>query len=169
MEEVGSENKTQRWVIIGCVSVAVILFCCAASVIGGLYWLGSQTTDGLAQIDVNAPTSVEQGQEYVITVEINNVSGEDITLNSIDIQATLLDGFIINTVEPSYIETYEYGFSESDIYQTFSFLTAIPPGESLSVTFTGEAVIAGDFSGEFDVCIDSSVNCKTEVIRTIVR
>jgi hypothetical protein len=149
--------------------VFAIIFCCAAIVVGGIYWLGSLSTDDKAQINVSALSSVEQGQEYAITIEIRNISGQEITLDSVDISKNLLNGFIIETVEPSYIETYEYGGLGGEIYQTYSFQAIILPGDSLTITLEGDAVLSGDFSGEIDVCIDSSFNCKTDVIRTIVK
>jgi hypothetical protein len=169
MNENRNESNTTRWVIIGCASVFAIILCCAAAVVGGLYWLGSLSTDDKAQINVTALSSVEQGQEYAITVEIRNISGREITLDSVDISRNLLNGFIIQTVEPSYLETYEYGGLGGEIYQTYLFQAVIPPGESLTVIFKGEAILSGDFNGEIDVCIDSSFNCKTDVIRTIVK
>ena len=169
MDENRNQDNTTRWVIIGCVSVFAVVFCCATVVVGGLYWLGSLSTDDKAQINVTAPSSVEQGQEYVITVDIQNISEQEITLESVDINKNLLNGFVIETVEPSYIETYEYGGLGDEIYQTYFFQAAIPPRGSLTVTFKGAAVLSGDFSGEIDVCIDSSFNCKTDIIRTLVK
>jgi len=167
MDEYGKENSTQKWIITGCVSVFVIAICCIAAVFGGLVWLGSMSTEGLAQIDVKAPTNVQQGQVYAITVEIKNISNDEITLYSVDIEENLLRGFIITSVKPTYLDTYDYGFG-GETYQTYSFDARIPPGQSLIVTFEGEAVLNGDFSGDVDVCLNSSFNCYTGFIRTIV-
>lgn len=163
-----SENNTQKWILIGCGSLVAIVFCCIVVVFGGLFWLGSQTTDGLAQISVDAPSSVSLGEDYVINVEIRNISGEEIILQSVDIQTEILAGFVIENVEPYYMETYEFGFG-GETYQTYAFQYPIAPGESLTVTFRGEAVAPGSFGGEIDICINSDFICKTDVIRTIVR
>lgn len=162
------ENNTQKWILIGCGSVVAVVICCALVVFGGLFWLGSQTTDGLAQITMDAPTSVALGGEYVITIEIRNISSETVTLESVDIQADILAGFIIETVDPYYFDTYEFGFG-GETYQTYTFQFPIAPGDSLTVTFRGEAINPGTFGGEIDVCVNSDFNCKTDVIRTVVK
>lgn len=168
MDEHRNENNTNKWIISGCVLLVVFIACCSTAIVGGLIWLGSLSTDGKAQINVTAPTSVEQGQAYAITVEIVNITEQSIMLDSVDISSELLRGFIIQNVEPFYIETYEYGLGE-ERYQTYAFQTTIPAGGRLTVKFEGEAVALGDFSGEIDVCIDSSFNCKTDIVRMLVR
>ncbi|MBI2334133.1 MAG: hypothetical protein HYU84_18565, partial [Chloroflexi bacterium] len=65
-------------------------------------------------------------------------------------------------------DTYEYE-SGGETYQTYSFQAAIPPGESLTISFEGQAVLPGDFSGGVDVCINSFFNCYTGSIRTLVK
>lgn len=162
------EDNTSKWIITGCITAAAIVFCCIAALVGGVYWLGSLSTSEIADITVNAPANVEQGQAYTITVTVRNISDKEIELNSVDIDKNILNGFIIATVEPSYTDTYEYE-SSGTTFQTYSFQAAIAPGESLTVTFEGEAALPGDFSGEVDVCIDSFFNCHTGYVRTLVK
>lgn len=162
------EDNTQRWIITGCIIAVILFVCCAAASVGGIYWLGSLSTSGLADITVNAPTSVDIGQPYSITVVVRNISDKEISLNSIDIEKNILNGLIVATVTPSYTDTYEYDAS-GKTYQTYSFEQGIAPGESLTVTFEGEAALAGDFGGDVDVCINSFFNCFTGYVRTLVK
>jgi hypothetical protein len=168
MNENYSGNNTGKWIAIGCVSLLVLALCCVGGTIGGVYWLGSQSTQGLAQIEVSVPSTVEQEGAITIVIEIRNVSGREIRLNSVDITKGFLDGFVIESVEPSYIETYTFRFG-GETFQTYSFDTVILAGGSLTVRLEGTAVLPGDFSGEMDVCINSTFNCNTSIIRTIVR
>lgn len=168
MDEFNSNNAARNWLAVGCAATVVLTICCVAGIMGGLIWIGSQSADGLAQVNINAPSTVEQGGTFVIAVEITNISGKTIQLNSVDISKNLLHGFIIGAVEPAYIETYEYGGLNEE-YQTFAFNIAIPPGESLTVHFESEAVLPGDFSGEIDVCVNTAYNCHRSALRAIVK
>ena len=45
----------------------------------------------------------------------------------------------------------------------------LQPGETLTIVFHGRAVLSGDYTGTIMVCINSDFNCKTNIVRTIIR
>jgi hypothetical protein len=164
-----SSNKTVLWIVGGCLA---ILICGLAGFLfgfGGLYWLGSQVADEV-NVDWEIPAGVEVDANVEFKIRITNVTPDPVQLVDIDLPTDYLHGFLIETTDPVYIDTYEYTeFGGEQTFQTYSFNQSIDPGETLTVTFSGKAIVAGDYSGTVAVCINSSVNCKNDVVRTIIK
>lgn len=163
------ENKTVLWIAGGCLAVLVCIAAAAFLGFGGLVWLGSQTADeATAALDV--PATAQAGEPYTFRITVTNTSSEQIELYGVDISMNFLSGIAVESTDPVYTETSQFdSLGGGETYLTYYFHQAVAPGESLTVTFTGTAVTAGDFSGAMDVCINSDYNCITNVVRTVIR
>jgi len=168
MDQNSGGDKTLKWFGIGCGTALVLAFCCFAMMVGAIIWLASLTPDEKVQVNVNTPINLEQGRAFEMTITVTNISDQPIELDSIDISDSYLSGFIIRSATPRYNSVDQFDGVGGDSYQTYYFGTMIPPGESLPVTFSGETVLSGDFSGNIDVCIDSIFTCTTNFVRTII-
>lgn len=148
-----------------------MLVCVLAVVLfgfGGLYWLGSQIADEVT-VDWDVPAALDLNEPFELDIAITNVSNSPVDLASMDINKEYLQGMLIQTTTPLYVNTYEYSpLGGGELFQTYSFNTSIAPGETLTVTFRGQAVLRGDYPGTMIICINSSFNCKTISVRTII-
>lgn len=164
-----SDRKTILWVAGGCLAVLV---CIAAAVFlgfGGLVWMSTQTADEATAI-LDVPATARVGEPYTFRITVTNTSSKEIELYGVDLSMNYLAGIAIVSTDPAYTETNQFdALGGGETYFTYYFHQAIAPGESLTVSFAGTAVTAGDFSGAVDVCIDSDYNCINNSARTVIR
>jgi hypothetical protein len=116
-------------------------------------------------VEIDVPTRASVGETFMITADITNTDGEAHILDSIDIGDEYLEGVVILGTDPAYSQTFHVPIDNT---MSHTLLQTIEAGETLSVTFEAEALVAGDYSGAFDVCIDSGGNCLFYSIRTLV-
>lgn len=168
METTNSGNKTLIWIAVGCLVVLVCILAVFLFGFGGLMWLGSQSPEN-ASVRVTAPISASVGEDVEILVTVTNTSDKDMELSSIDFSLNFLNGFTVSKVEPPYTEISQYdALGGGETFQTYYFYQTVAPGETLTLVFHAQAVTAGDFSGDVDVCIDSDFNCVTNIPRTVI-
>ena len=144
--------------IIACLAVIAVL------VVGGLWIANAVGAPEDIRVTTSAPASARVGESVEIVVTIANDSDQSREINSIDIYNSYLEGIIIQGTQPGYIEASDYGS-----FSSYYFLRSLAANEAISITFIGEAVKTGDFSGDLDVCIDSETNCTTNTLRIIIR
>jgi hypothetical protein len=169
MEQVNNTNKSMLWIAGGCLAVIVCFVVVFLFGFGGLLWFGSQTPENVT-VRVDAPLDASVGEEFQIQVHITNTGSGTLELSSIDISLNYLNGFAITQVVPPYSDVDQFdSLGGGETFQTYYFYLPIEPGVTLTVVFTGRAVLSGDFSGSLDVCIDSDFNCMTNIPRTVVR
>lgn len=171
MEASGSKksNKTIIWIAGGCLA----LFVCALAVFlfgfGGLYWLNSQIAQEVS-INWEYPTDINVDETFGFRIAVTNVSAVPAQLVDIDFSTNYLKGMFVETTDPLYINTFEYSpVGGGELFQTYAFNMSIAPGETLTIVFHGRAVLSGDYTGTIMVCINSDFNCKTNIVRTIIR
>jgi len=164
-----SGNKTIWWVAGGCIVVLVCVLVLTFSGVGGLVWLGSQSPDNVS-ITLNVPIEINAGESFEIEVTITNTTAVTLELNSIDFSMNYLTGFLVEETTPPYTETRQYDdLGGGETFQTYYFRRAVTPGETLTIVFKARALTEGDYRGSLDVCIDSEINCKSDIVRTVVK
>lgn len=169
MENTTSNNKTIFWIAGGCLAVLLCGVAVAVFGFGGLMWLGSRSPEN-AEVQISAPVSVDVGDEVEIRITVRNTSGQSLELSSIDFSLNYLNGFNVYRVDPQYSETSQFdSLGGGETFQTYYFYLTVEPGETLTLVFSAEALLPGDFSGDVDVCIDSDFNCVTNISRTVIR
>ena len=165
----GNTQKVVLWITIGCLSLLVCGIVGIVSGVGGLAWIGSQSPQNV-NIDLNTPVEVLAGESLTFEISITNVGTESVVLNSIDISTNYLGGFQVLETDPPYIEATQYdALGGGETFQTYYFQIPISAGENLTIVFHAQALTEGDFSGLVDVCIDSEINCESDIARTIVK
>lgn len=171
MEASGSSsgNKTRIWIIGGCLAILICVLTILLFGFGGFYWLGSQTAKEVS-VSWDIPTGMEIDENFEFRIMITNISTVPVELVGIDFSTNYLRGFLIETTNPLYTDTYQYTpWGGGEVFQTYSFNKPIATGETLTIVFNGRAVIRGDYNGTVVVCINSDINCRPNVVRTIIR
>jgi hypothetical protein len=159
-------NRTSKIIL----SIAISFICCfciGIAYFGYFTWNSFQPIEN-AEIVLSYPPVVEVGDEFIIGIEIVNISDdESITLNTINIGAEFVDGIQIGDSSPIFEmrDHYEVIGTKLDI---FIFNELILVGETLTVEFEARAVKSGDFSGQMIICLDDASNCEMLVLRTVV-
>lgn len=116
------------------------------------------------RITVDAPTTVKQGQEFQLVVQvINDRSKGPLTVDSIDIGEDYLKGFAVVSCEPAFAASTKIPIDDSRSYE---FKAPVPPGGTNQFVFKLQARQAGHFSGELDVC--EGMRFLTMVVETQV-
>ncbi len=161
-------GKIILWTGAGCTVLIIGMVLGCVFSVGGLMWLTRAPENVTALIE--APIQIDNGDEVEFIVHVTNHGTEKVVITDINVSAYYLDGITIGSVTPLYDEVFtpvETAFGEN--FQDYYFSISVPPGETVSVTFTGTAIASGDFGGSLDICIDSSFSCIPKIIRTVVR
>ena len=96
---------------------------------------------------VSVPQETTVYSELTMVVIATNNTDSDITLDSIDISDSFLDGFRVIDVQPQSKDTMGlWGM------QSWEFGRSVPPGQSVKVRFTLQAIQEGRFTGDVDIC-----------------
>lgn len=160
-------SQSSRWIIGGCIALFVCAVTIGLAILGGLYWMGLQTAEEVT-VSLDVPVEMQSGTPAEFSLDITNVHAEAVELNSIDISLNYLSGMFIESSDPPFVETSQFD-NLGETFQTFTYDLSIAPGETVTLTFSGRALLAGDFSGIIDICINSAFNCKTNILRTIIK
>jgi hypothetical protein len=136
----------------------------SASCVFGPTTLPPDPKDVLIQVD--APLEVKRGEEFLVTIEVENTAGRTQQLNSIDVWDNYLEGVAIRRADPAFTESFHVPVDNTESY---TFERDIGPKGKLTVKFFAIGVKVGDFNSHVDVCINSAGSCKTFPLRTIVQ
>lgn len=135
---------------------------------GGGVWLYYMAQRGFEEpkdiaIFISAPEQVKRGETFTIDVRIVNQADRQQKLDSIDVYDSYTAGVRLRSSTPAWRSS-----SHMVDFVTFEYQIAIPPRSEQIVTFEAQALKAGDFAGDFDICINAPWSFLTEVVRTIV-
>lgn len=98
-------------------------------------------------VNIESPDEVALNQEFELVISVTNVSDSEITLGSIDIYDSLLDGFEIISIEPKPREISKImGFHSSYFYYPLS------AQEQFMGSYTLRAKEEGLWIGDIDSC-----------------
>ena len=140
-------NKTKTLAVTG----TITFFATCALWIAGLALLYGHFMDSPSfAVTIDAPNEIKKNEIFTISIDVANPSEEKITLGSIDVYDSLLEGFEIIKIEPTpYEVSSQFGF------QTAYFSQEIDPRDSFNATYTLKAKSAGLWIGDIDCCTPS--------------
>jgi len=148
------ENPTRKYLLWGCLGVLAVAICgCAIFLAGGVGLVArfGGEPEGLAA-DYSMPGLVENGETFELVITMENTGTTDIEVSDIDLDEafgnSILDGAIVLSTEPPMQKDY----SLSGI-KTFKYNRTINPGDVHRVTFTLQAVTAGEFGGSIGIYV----------------
>jgi hypothetical protein len=118
-------------------------------------------------VAIESPSEVKVGETFEIRAIVDNKDAAEANLDSIDIGDSYLEGITLESSQPAWIgDTFHIPVDNTVSHE---FQAKVPPGTSFTVTFKARATKAGRFAGDFDICVNSAVNCFFEHISTEVR
>lgn len=117
------------------------------------------------EVAIDSPTTIKQGERFDIRVRIRNTGASVQTLVDLDIADEFLKGVVIEDSDPPFSQSEHIPVDNTISY---SYDLAVPPGNEISITLSAYAAYQGDYSGDFDFCINSMVSCLFYTVRTIV-
>lgn len=145
---------------VGCLAtVAAVVI----ALVAGVRWL-AEDPEGV-EVTVEAPLQVMVGEELTITATLRNVDTEPRRLVDVDVADEYLAGIAVRSTAPAFVSSSHVPI---DGTVSYSFDLDLPAGSDTRVTFTAVATQSGDWSGDFDFCIDSQVKCVPHLVRTLV-
>lgn len=154
-----------RHVVIGLVVAAVgICLCIGVGAVALLLYAQPGASPSTA-VTIDAVTAVPPQEPFELTIRIENLSPDQQTLDSIDIENSYLEGITVRASSPAFLDQFPILVFD---YQSFIFQQAIPSGETLEVTFLMEGEREGRYIGAIDVCINSMGNCTTQTLDTTI-
>jgi hypothetical protein len=118
------------------------------------------------ELFVDAPATVQEGQDFTIVVRVKNTAPETQTFVDLDIADEYLEGIVIKSTQPAFSDAMHVPIDNTVSY---SLGLPVPAGKEVKVTLRAAAVRSGDFSGDFDFCINSEITCLPYPVRTVVR
>ncbi len=118
------------------------------------------------EVDLIVPAKVKIQDDFVVEMQIRNVSSSPQILDSIDIHEDYMHGAVVTSTEPAY--TSYRTFMGGGLYHSYDFLREIPANSTSAVKFFMTAEKTGDYAGLVFVCVDSGTACNTYKIETVV-
>jgi hypothetical protein len=150
-------------VLIGCGMATALL---AVALVAAVIWLYSSSDVEDLAVVVEGPVAVTAGDEFVLTLRLRNSAARAQKLVDLDVADSYLDGIVISAAEPAFSSSAHISLDSS---VSHSFDRIIPANGELVVRLHALALRPGDFSGDFDFCINNSYACVPHHIRTVIR
>jgi hypothetical protein len=117
-------------------------------------------------VKAQAPLNAQLGSHFSIIATATNQTGAAKTLQDIDVADEYLQGIAIEGTDPPF-KTAEHIPLDDTVSHHFELV--IPPHGTVTVRFSAYAAHVGDYSGDFDFCIDGGASCSSYALRTIIR
>jgi len=143
----------------GCFSsIVVLLIVVIAVLVVLLVWFGSEPNDIRTRVEADR-RMLSVGETMALNVTIENVSLDPVQINSVGLEADLLDGLtLVQTLvegAPQSLPVDERDFPLIGTWTEYSLDRELAPGDTLDVTFVLEAVEQGSYLGEVTTWVDS--------------
>ncbi len=138
-------SRTPVIVFTAIISTAVVSALWAAGI--ALFYYSMSGSDPAFAVKMIVPPQANVGDEILVEMEVTNPADLPLTLDSIDLADSLLDGFKVSSVFPAPADTHEVINCT-----TFSYSETLAGGETFKVSFILEAVKPGIWTGDVDFC-----------------
>jgi hypothetical protein len=155
--------STSTKIIIGAVIAVVAL---GITCVGGIFafgiWIANNVPEGIV-LNFDYPDDVVVGDEFDVTITVQNLLDTSRTLTDLDFYEPVLDGVSIVSFDPQPATDESMNVFGS---RTVSFNRMIPAQSELVLVVTMTADEAGYFTGDVDVSIDGilSIYSTTQTI-----
>lgn len=146
--------------LVGCLLVMVLGF-------GGCMVLVGWLIDDPDQVEVSveAPIEVLHGEAFEIVARVHNRAGETQELTSLEVGVAYAAGIAVQSSRPPFVESRSRR-PGGDVL--FSYGLELAPGGEEVVVLEAVAAHPGDYAAEIEFCINDSVHCLSQVVRTVV-
>ncbi len=157
MDKEAQKKKRRTGWILGCSGAVLVTLCIVLFIIfggfAGLLALFGGEPAGLS-VEVQAPTSqISVGDTFTISIALSNLGTKNITISQIKLPNVLLQNGLVTRVDPYGTKGLDFGEQTG-----YDFDLTIAPNGRETVTFTFEAIQAGDVSGDLDVVVGTKTS-----------
>ncbi|MEM9414565.1 MAG: hypothetical protein AAGA29_03685 [Planctomycetota bacterium] len=114
-------------------------------------------------VEAIAPTQVDEGDIFELTVVVQNHTDQAVNLNGLDLAVGYFEGFVLFGTTPDYLTE-----SEGRMFRAFEYNVPIAAGGNAQIVFRMQAINAGDWSGDIDARISGSTGTLTTHAHTVV-
>lgn len=118
-------------------------------------------------IELDAPISVNAGEDFTLAVTVRNSNDNSVLLNSVLIDGKTMDAVAVNGSDPAYTQVIPV--QQSGDFLRYDFQQPIPANDSLVLTFALNARKPGTYQGQVQVCTKTSENCTLHPWMLIVK
>lgn len=164
-EEARKKKRRTGW-ILGCSGALVVTLCLVLFIIFGgfasLIALFSGEPAGLSVEVQTPPSQLAVGDTFTISVALSNEGNKNITISQIQLPDGLPEIAQVTQVDPNGTGEMDYG-DQTD----YDFDLTIAPNGRETITFSFEAVQAGNVSGDLDVQVGTKTS-STEISVVVV-
>lgn len=133
-----------------------LLAALVAGGVGGYTTLLSEPNEIRMNLDP-ATTTVTVGQEFTVSVEVENVDLDAIPLNAIGLEQSLLDGVEVVSIDPAYLKTEDKSIPVYGEWTEYQLGRNLSGGEKITITLTLRSKQAGLFSGNVTAWVTGDV------------
>ena len=113
-------------------------------------------------LSVAVSQHVAPAETFPLQITVANQGSVAHTLQQIEISRPYLKGIAILGSEPAYADE-----SAAHNWQRYSYELPLPPGQSVTITLSAQALSEGNFQGELDVCL-AARRCRRVALVTRV-
>jgi len=117
------------------------------------------------EVAIDQPVDVREGEQFTTIMTVSNTGSVSQELFSIDIADTFLEGVMVVASSPPFRESTHVPIDNT---QSYSFNSAIGPGQTLDVKFTMQALYPGVYRGDVDFCINDDYTFVSYPIGTVI-
>lgn len=139
------------WLVVLVALVAVCVLAVSAAV-----HIGDEP-DNIAVAVEMPQDSIAVGETLTLTVTIDNLDLNAVTIVGIGLDTGLLNGVTVQSSEPAYRGTKERSYPLYGDWTEFRLSRTLADGETLPVTLTLEGVAPGIYTGDLTVWIEGEV------------
>ena len=125
-------------------AVAVLIVAAGAFGIWNLYY----RTEPLLVGTVEAPATIPVGENATFRIHLENPHAEPVTLESLDVDLSVLEGIEVISIDPEPIARTEIDLL---VQEEWRFEREAAPGEKFTVTIEVRGTTEGSFGGVVDV------------------
>ena len=101
--------------------------------------------------------NITSGDTFTIEITIENVDLEGVTITSIGMEDSLLDGLVIVSMEPSYRSVKGRDYPLLGSWNEYTLDQNLFGGDTLTVTLNVQAVQRGSYSGDVTVWVEGTL------------
>jgi hypothetical protein len=150
---------------IGIVVGAIVGLFVVLSIIYIVWNIFTISTPEGVELEVSCPPFLGVDQSFSVGVTVRNLLERERTLRSLDFDNSLLKGFVVEKTEPKARES-SCGLGTTAHYYDLR----IPPRGHIHLALSCHAVLAGDYSGNVMVFVDTKHgNYLSKVARIVIR
>ncbi len=140
---------------IGLVVLALLCGC----VVGTVYLVSSlvaETNTIRTEVTLDAET-VPVGQTITITVEVENVDLDAVSIRAVGLETDLLEGVEVISIDPPFRATEERSYPVVGDWTEYTLGRRVSGGDIMTITVTLQATQPGLYSGDLSVWVDEKV------------